>query len=71
MTDMDDAMAQDNLMMLKVADQAQDLELQSADQIESLVGNPNINVSGTGFVVSDYGGSRGRARSRARRLRRR
>src|SRR5580704_9801779 len=51
MTDMDDALAQDNLMLLKVADQAQDLELQAADQIESLVGNPNINVS-------DYGGSR-------------
>jgi len=40
MTDMDDALAQDNLMLLKVADQAQDLELQAADQIESLVGNP-------------------------------
>ncbi len=41
MTDMDDALAQDNLMLLKAADQAQDLELQAADQIESLVGNPN------------------------------
>src|SRR5258708_2142894 len=48
MTDMDDALAQDNLMILKVADQAQDLELQAADQIESLVGNPNINVSAPG-----------------------
>src|SRR5229473_381627 len=48
MTDMDDALAQDNLMLLKVADQAQDLELQAADQIESLVGNPNINVSAPG-----------------------
>jgi hypothetical protein len=36
MTDMDDALAQDNLMLLKVADQAQDLELQATDQIESL-----------------------------------
>jgi uncharacterized protein YoxC len=48
MTDMDDALAQDNLMMLKVADQAQDLELQAADQIESLVGNSSINVSAPG-----------------------
>src|SRR5271169_5311644 len=48
MTDMDDALAQDNLMLLKAADQAQDLELQAADQIESLVGNPNINVSAPG-----------------------
>lgn len=48
MTDMDDALAQDNLMILKAADQAQDLELQAADQIESLVGNPNINISAPG-----------------------
>src|SRR5260370_15329426 len=48
MTDMDDALAQDNLMILKVADQTQDLELQAADQIESLVRNPNINVSAPG-----------------------
>jgi hypothetical protein len=48
MTDMDDALAQDNLMMLKIADQAQDLELQAADQIENLAGNPSINVSAPG-----------------------
>ena len=48
MTDMDDALAQDNLMMLKVADQAQDLELQAADQIENMVGNSSINVSAPG-----------------------
>ena len=40
LTDMDDAMAQDNLMMLKESDQAQDLQLQLANQIESLVGKP-------------------------------
>ncbi len=48
MTDMDDALAKDNLMILKVADQAQDLEMQAADQIESLVGNSSINVSAPG-----------------------
>ena len=48
LTDMDDAMAQDNLMMLKESDQAQDLQLQLANQIESLVGNPNINISAPG-----------------------
>ena len=48
MTDMDDALAQDNLMILKGADHAQDLELQAADQIESLVGNSSINVSAPG-----------------------
>jgi hypothetical protein len=48
MTDMDDALAQDNLMLLKVADQAQDLELQAADQIESLVGKSSINMSAPG-----------------------
>ena len=48
MTDMDDALAQDNLMLLKVADQAQDLELQAADQIESLVGHSSINISAPG-----------------------
>jgi hypothetical protein len=48
MTDMDDALAQDNLMLLKAADQAQDLELQAADQIERLVGNSNINISAPG-----------------------
>ena len=48
MTDMDDALAQDNLMLLKAADQAQDLELQAADQIENLVGNSSINMSAPG-----------------------
>ena len=48
MTDMDDALAQDNLLLLKAADQAQDLELQAADQIESLVGNSSINISAPG-----------------------
>ena len=58
MTDMDDALAQDNLMMLKVADQAQDLELQAADQIENMVGNSEYQHIRTGFVVFDYGGRR-------------
>jgi len=57
LTDMDDAMAQDNLMMLKESDQAQDLQLQLANQIESLVGNP-ASISRPGVVVADYGGSR-------------
>ena len=35
MTDMDDAMAQNNLKTLKMSDQAQDLMLQAADQIET------------------------------------
>jgi hypothetical protein len=48
MTDMDDALAQDNLMLLKVSDQAQDIELQAANQIESLAGNSNINLSAPG-----------------------
>jgi hypothetical protein len=48
LTDMDDAMAQDALMMLKESDQAQDLQLQLAAQIESLVGNPSINISAPG-----------------------
>jgi hypothetical protein len=43
MTDMDDAMAQDNLKTLKMSDQAQDLMLQAADQIENLAGDPDIN----------------------------
>jgi len=43
MTDMDDAMAQNNLKTLKMSDQAQDLMLQAADQIESLAGDPDIN----------------------------
>jgi hypothetical protein len=46
--DMDDAMAQDNLMMLKESDQSQDLQLQLANQIEGLVGNPDINISAPG-----------------------
>jgi hypothetical protein len=45
---MDDAMAQDNLMMLKESDQSQDLQLQLANQIESLVANPDINISAPG-----------------------
>jgi len=48
MTDMDDAFAQDNLMIIKAADQAQDLELQLADAIETMVGNGSINVSAPG-----------------------
>jgi hypothetical protein len=48
LTDMDDAMAQDNLMMLKETDEAQDLQLQLANQIESLVGNPSIDISAPG-----------------------
>ena len=43
MTDMDDAMAQDNLKTLKMSDQAQDLMLQAADQVENLAGDPDIN----------------------------
>lgn len=36
MTDMDDALAQDNLKTLKMSDQAQDLMLQAADRIENI-----------------------------------
>jgi hypothetical protein len=43
MTDMDDALAQDNLKILKMSDQAQDLMLQAADQIEDLAGDPDID----------------------------
>jgi hypothetical protein len=43
MTDMDDALAQDNLKILKMSDQAQDLMLQAADQVEDLAGDPDIN----------------------------
>lgn len=43
MTDMDDAMAQNNLKTLKMSDQAQDLMLQAADQIENLAGDSDIN----------------------------
>ena len=35
-------------MILKEADQAQDLQLQLANQIESLVGNPSIDISAPG-----------------------
>ncbi len=51
MTDMDDAMAQDNLMVLKQADHAQDLELQAADQVESLVSSASINISAPGTAA--------------------
>jgi hypothetical protein len=51
MMDMDDAMAQDNLMVLKQADHAQDLELQAADQMESLVSDGSINVSAPGTAA--------------------
>src|ERR1700684_4548418 len=61
LTDMDDAMAQDNLMMLKESDQAQDLQLQLANQIESLVANPNINISapGSSSLITAGGGGGG------------
>lgn len=48
MTDMDDALAQDNLMTLKGADHVQDLELALADQIENMVADPDISVSAPG-----------------------
>lgn len=51
MTDMDDAMAQNNLKTLKMSDQAQDLMLQAADQIENLAGDPNINHMAPGSAV--------------------
>ena len=51
MTDMDDAMAQNNLKTLKMADQAQDLMLQAADQIEDLAGDPNINRMAPGSAA--------------------
>ena len=38
MTNMDDALAQDNLKTLKMSDQAQDLMLEAADQIEDIAG---------------------------------
>ena len=60
LTDMDDAMAQDNLMMLKESDQSQDLQLQLANQIESLVGNSDINISAPGACANHYCGSRRR-----------
>src|ERR1039457_6065257 len=43
MTDMDDAMAQNNLTPLKRPDQAQELMLQAAGQVETLAGDPAIN----------------------------
>lgn len=51
MTDMDDAMAQDNLKTLKMSDQAQDLMLQAADQIENLAGDPDINHMAPGSAA--------------------
>lgn len=51
MTDMDDAMAQNNLKTLKMADQAQDLMLQAADQIENLAGDPDINHMAPGSAA--------------------
>lgn len=51
MTDMDDAMAQNNLKTLKMADQAQDLMLQAADQIENLAGDPDINRMAPGSAA--------------------
>jgi hypothetical protein len=51
MTDMDDAMAQNNLKTLKMADQAQDLMLEAADQIESLAGDPDINRMAPGSAA--------------------
>ena len=62
MTDMDDAMAQNNLKTLKMSDQAQDLMLQAADQIESLAGDPDINhmAPGLGPIPNCLGGGRQR-----------
>jgi hypothetical protein len=51
MTDMDDAMAQNNLKTLKMSDQAQDLMLQAADQIENLAGDPDINHMAPGSAA--------------------
>jgi hypothetical protein len=51
MTDMDDAMAQNSLKTLKMADQAQDLMLQAADQIENLAGDPDINHMAPGSAA--------------------
>jgi hypothetical protein len=51
MTDMDDALAQDNLKTLKMSDQAQDLMLQAADQIDNLAGDPDINHMAPGSAV--------------------
>jgi hypothetical protein len=51
MTDMDDAMAQNNLKILKMSDQAQDLMLQAADQIENLAGDPDINHMAPGSAA--------------------
>jgi hypothetical protein len=51
MTDMDDAMAQDNLKLLKMSDQAQDLMIQAADQIEDLAGDPDINHMSPGSAA--------------------
>src|SRR5260370_15507338 len=51
MTDMDDAMAQNNLKTLKMSDQAQDLMLQAADQIENLAGDPDMNHMAPGSAA--------------------
>jgi len=51
MTDMDDALAQDNLKTLKMSDQAQDLMLQAADQIEDLAGDPDMNHMAPGSAA--------------------
>jgi TM2 domain-containing membrane protein YozV len=51
MTDMDDAMAQNTLKTLKMSDQAQDLMLQAADQIEDLAGDPDINHMAPGSAA--------------------
>jgi hypothetical protein len=51
MTDMDDAMAQNSLKTLKMSDQAQDLMLQAADQIENLAGDPDINHMAPGTAA--------------------
>jgi hypothetical protein len=51
MTDMDDAMAQNNLKILKMSDQSQDLMLQAADQIENLAADPDINHMAPGSAA--------------------
>lgn len=48
LTDMDDALALDTLMLLKESDQSQDLQIQLANQIEGLIANPSINISAPG-----------------------
>ena len=48
LTDMDDAMAQDNLMMLKESDQSQDLQLSWPIKSRAWWGTPDINISAPG-----------------------